>query len=511
MTGLVDQHGRPLRRVPPQGEVARPTLTGVRQIIGGHPANHLKPERLAAMLREAEDGDATAYFELAEDMEERDLHYLGVLATRKRAVAQLPIDVEAASDDPLDVRAADLVRAWLDRDELESELFDILDAIGKGLSVTEIIWSTSGGRWLPERLEWRDPRWFELSREDGRTLLLRGDDGAQPLEAHRFVIHRHQAKSGLPIRGGLARAVAWSWMFKHFAMKDWIVFCEVYGQPLRLGKYGPGAKEEDKEILWEAVSQIASDCAAILPEEMKVEFVFASGGSTNTSLWKDLCDFLDQQVSKAVLGQTTTTDAISGGHAVAQEHRQVQEDIERADAKLLAASLNRQLVRPIVEYNIGPRPAYPRLRIGREEAVDLAAMSTSLQQLVPLGLKVQMSEVRDKLGFAEPEEGAEVLTAPAPPTIGPFGPPTPVSALHAAAAQPGGPERMIERLGEATAPALSAMLGRIERAVAEAGDHAELRRRLRDLKLDGSPIADIVTEAMLAAHLAGRYEVVEDG
>lgn len=508
---LVDQYGRPLRRVPPLGEVARPTLTGVRQIVGGHPANHLKPERLARILREAEDGDATAYFELAEDMEERDLHYLGVLGTRKRAVAQLPIAVEAASDEPVDVAAADLVRAWLDRDELEAELFDILDAIGKGLSITEIVWSTAGGRWLPERLEWRQPSWFELSREDGRTLLLRGDGGSRPIEAHRFVVHRHQAKSGLPIRGGIARVAAWAWMFKHFAIKDWIVFCEVYGQPMRIGKYGVDAKDEDKDVLWEAIAHLKSDCAAILPEEMKVELLFAPGGAANTSLWKDLCDWLDQQVSKAVLGQTTTTDAISGGHAVAQEHRQVQEDIERADAKLLAASLNRQLVRPIVDYNLGPRPAYPLLRIGREEAVDLAAMSTSLQQLVPFGMEVQMSEVRDKLGFAEPEAGAAVLKAPAPaPALGPFGSP-PLSALHAAGAQPGGPEQMIERLGEATAPALTAMLERIERAVAEAGDHAELQRRLRELKLDGTAIADIVRDAMLAAHLAGRYEVVEDG
>jgi hypothetical protein len=70
---------------------------------------------------------------------------------------------------------------------------------------------------------------------------------------------------------------------------------------------------------------------------------------------------------------------------------------------------------------------------------------------------------------------------------------------------------MIERLGEATAPALTAMIGRIERAVAEAGDHAELQRRLRELRLDGTAVADIVRDAMLAAHLAGRFEVVEDG
>ena len=37
------------------------------------------------------------YLELAEDMEEKDLHYLSVLGTRKNAVAQLDLIVSAAS------------------------------------------------------------------------------------------------------------------------------------------------------------------------------------------------------------------------------------------------------------------------------------------------------------------------------------------------------------------------------------------------------------------------------
>ncbi len=69
------------------------------------------------------------------------------------------------------------------------------------------------------------------------------------------VVHRHPTKSGLPLRSGLARLAAWSWMFKNFTVRDWQIFVTVYGQPLRLGKYSPGASEADKEVLWRAVAQ----------------------------------------------------------------------------------------------------------------------------------------------------------------------------------------------------------------------------------------------------------------
>jgi phage gp29-like protein len=70
----------------------------------------------------------------------------------------------SASDDPEDVRRADMVREWLKRDELSDETFDILDAIGKGVSFTEIIWDTSEGQWEPQRLERWDPRWMTFDQ-----------------------------------------------------------------------------------------------------------------------------------------------------------------------------------------------------------------------------------------------------------------------------------------------------------------------------------------------------------
>ncbi len=327
---------------PAQG---RPDADRRPHAVLGASADGLTPARLASIHRAAANGNALAWLELAEDIEERDPHYLSVLGTRRRAIAQLPINVEAASDDTEHVRHKDFLVEWLKEGVLELALFDILDAIGKGFSVTEIEWESTPEAVLPKCLDHRPQRWFDFDLADGETIVLAEGVTGEPLSPHKFIVHRHKAKSGLTIRSGLARVASWAWMYKAFTTKDWAIFTQNYGMPTRVGKFDRAASDADKDVLWRAVANIAGDCAAIIPKEMEIEFVSVDRGTgTPGQLFERRADWLDRQVSKLVLGQTTTTDAVSGGHAVAQEHRLVQEDLERADAKLLSASLTKQLV-----------------------------------------------------------------------------------------------------------------------------------------------------------------------
>ncbi|WES30755.1 DUF935 domain-containing protein [Varunaivibrio sulfuroxidans] len=412
---LTDQWGRPMKKSDLARELSAPTLKGVRGLQGGHPAQGLTPGRLAAILREAETGDATRYLEMAEEIEEKDLHYLGVLGTRKRQVAQLELTVIPGGDTQDDLDNADLIRGWLDREELEDELFDILDSVGKGYSVAEIMWDTSGGQWTPTRLIWRDPRWFRFDPMDGVTLRLIGAGGAlEPLAAYKFIRHRTKAKSGLPIRGGLARAAAWGYLFKNFDVRDWVIFAERFGHPLRVGRYGAHATKEEKEVLLSAVANIASDAACIIPQGMELEFIEAKI-TGNVDMFEKFADWIDRQISKAVLGQTLTTEVKGGSLAAARVHGGVKDDIERADAKELSATLNRDLVRPMIDLNKGPQKRYPKIRIGRADETDLAQMTDSLAKLVPVGLKVSAKQVRDKLGLSAPTAPTTCSPRPPPP------------------------------------------------------------------------------------------------
>src|SRR5690606_6872255 len=155
-------------------------------------------------------------------------------------------------------------------------------------------------------------------REDGETLYLRAASGPEALRPFKYVQHVSKAKSGIPIRGGIARAAAWAYLFKNYDLKDWVTYIEVHGQPLRVGKYHTGATEADKEVLLRAVANIGSDAAAIIPQNMLIEFVEAAKQGGATDLYEKLADWLDRQVSKAVLGQTLTTEVSSGSLAAAK-------------------------------------------------------------------------------------------------------------------------------------------------------------------------------------------------
>jgi phage gp29-like protein len=546
-TQLLDQFGRPVQLAHLKDEIAAATIGGVRSPLTGYPGDGLNPMRLAGILREADAGDPVRYLELAETVEERDPHYLGVLGTRRRAVSQLEISVEAASDAAADVAIADELRDWLKRDELTDELFDILDAVGKGFSFTEIIWDTSEGQWMPLRLEYRDPRWFRFATHDLTTPMLIDANGQQqPLPGFKFVAAHIRAKSGLPLRSGIARVALWGWMFKAFTQRDWAIFTQTFGQPVRIGKYGAGATEEDKAKLFQAVANIAGDMAAIVPESMLIEFVESKSIGASSDLYLKRADWLDQQISKAVLGQTATTDAIAGGHAVGKEHREVQEDIERSDAKALSATLTRDLVMPWVQLNHGPQKRYCRIVIKRPESEDLTALASSLGPMIDRGLQVKRREVLERFGFSEPGAGDEVMapatpkSAPSDPAGGPDStPPDQTSKIKrdsgeikrgkgvggsgaapqsegASAANSGAPDAiglLTDRLAIEAAPASAAMLDQIGAMFEAASSFEELLAMIHEGfgAVDAGALARVLTEASVAAGLHGRADVQDEG
>lgn len=515
MAKIIDQWGNPVSSALLKKEQAAPTMTGVRRPNIDHQATGLTPGKLARLLRTSVQGDPQAYLELAEDMEERDLHYAGVLAARKLQVAGLEITVEAASDDAADVENADMIRAFIERDAFESELVDILDAIGKGFSCTEIIWETSESQWQPSALKWRDPRWFRFADIDGETPLLRDGDGDVPLAPYKWIYHQAKVKSGLPIRGGIARAVCWTFLFKSFTMKDWAIFCEAYGQPLRLGKWGEGASDKDKEVLLQAVANIGVDYSAIVPASMAVEFIKADISGSH-ELYEKRAEFLDRQTSKVVLGQTGTTDAIAGGYAVGKVHDGVKADIERSDAKQAAATLNRDFVRPYIDLNKGPQKAYPKIRIGRPESVDLEKYMKNVTSFVNMGGKVGMSEVRDKLGIEDPNKDEELLRPASKPVTAPEDDEKPVTkpepprvSAHRTGASTN-KDAIDESIGrilddEGWEPLVAPIVAGLEEKIAAAQTLGDVRTILADQfrNMDVSAMTDMLARATFSARLAG--------
>lgn len=511
MPVLLDQFGNPINTDRLKREEAKPTVASIRSNRTSFQTAGMDPAKLARIIRSADEGNATAYLEMAEQLEEKDAHYLSILGTRKRAVARLEFTVEDADTTPEAKADGDLVRDLLARQELQAEVFDILDAIGKGYSVTEIIWRTDATSWTIDQLKHRDPRWFEFDRIDGETLRLIGENGQpEPLTPFKYIVHTQQAKSGLPIRGGVARPCSWMYLFKNFSIKDWIVFMEAYGQPVRVGKYGAGATEEDKRVLLQAIANIGSDFGAIIPSSMEIEFIESQQKTASADMFNGLIRLADEQMSKAVLGQTTTTDAAPNGVMGNANHGDVRSDICDADAVQLAASLTKQVAIPLVMLNRGVRKKYPTIRIGMEERVDTDKLSTVAARMIAVGAKISRKKMMEQLNLPEAESDDDVMVPM--PTAAPQTMARDTRQLLARAAALPSHADAISKLAEEMSgedewkEILDPVMAAVDIALASSTSFDEFNDKLLELgaKLGAEDATKKISEAVMSARLAGN-------
>lgn len=498
---LLDQFGRPVRHKVLTQTVAEPGITSVRQAFAATVASGLTPQSLAGILRACDEGEMDQYLVLAEEMEERDPHYFSVLGMRKRAVSGVVATVKAASESAADIKIADAVRQNIaEHDGYTTLVEDILDALGKGFSATEIIWGRSSSEWWFEEFVHRPARFFQYDRAAGRELRLRDEadlfNGIE-LDPLKWVVHNAQLKSGLAARGGLARVVAFSWMCKGYTLKDWMAFIETYGLPLRMGRYGPEATTKDVAALFQAVANIGTDAAAVLPKSMEIEFT-DTASSTGDKVFENLARYVDEQVSKAVLGQTMTSDDGSS-NAQAQVHNDVRHDIAVADARAVSGTLNRDLVKPYVDLNFGVQKAYPRLVIEVIEPEDIDMIMRNVFRMTSQGLKVKASEVRSKLGLTDPDDDDEVIGG-APP------PPATNTALNRAGDTP--PDQLDEleaEMLEDWEEVMGDLLGPVEDAIAGADSYENALERLAKVlpNMGPSKLIEGLVKGMFKARAIG--------
>jgi phage gp29-like protein len=388
----------------------------------------LTPVRLGQIMRAVDQGDPEAYLVLAEEMAEREPHYASVLATRSLGVSGADRSIASASDDPDDVAIAEDIEQLVQQPEFEGLLVDLMDGVAKGFSCIEIMWDRSLKQYTPLEYRFREQRYFTFDRDTYSIPMLRVDDeltDGVPLAPFKWLVHRPKIKAGVPIRAGLARTVAVPYCAKRYTVADWQVFLDAYGMPLKIGRYPANMKERATE-LYNQLRKLGTDSCAVIPDGMAVEILEAKATGAGTSLFRESAEYWDKQTSKVVLGQTMTTD---DGASLSQSktHERVRFDIRAADARAVIATINRHLIRPYVDLNYGPRDLYPSLVIATDEPEDTASLIESVRKFVAMGGKVQMSEIRDRMGIAEPEDDAELLmpesavaaaSAPPPPEPG---------------------------------------------------------------------------------------------
>lgn len=428
---LYDHRGAPIDPselvAPHDDRPVRSRSNAWEQITGHLP---ITPRYVAESLRRAENGDVEALMLLGERMEERLPAYAAALSQRKQAVIGSPWRVQPASSSSLDQQIAGEVEAFIDSDAFRLWLIHLLDAVGKGYSVGEMIWADGeDGLLTPSRWRRVRPQDILFDRRDGETAYLRigrsttlprevgGETrDLEPLMAKpgRWVTHCHQARSALPVNGGLAKGVAYLYLFWTQTMTRWASFMEVYGMPWIIGKHPPGALAEHKSALMRAMVALGQNARVTMSDDMKIEPLRApmSGLAGSDSHFREKLEYLDAQIAIMVSSQTMTQQDGSS-LAQAEVHDRQLRTLIRSDAFQASATVRRDIVRAYVDLNYGAMTPAPFVGIDAEEGADLKLLAEFLAPMVDRGLPIGVAWLLKHAGIPVPE-GVDETMALAP-------------------------------------------------------------------------------------------------
>lgn len=511
-------------------ELAEPQtarLASLQREFQGHPSRGLTPSRLASILLAAEQGDVIRQYELFEDMEERDAHIFSEMSKRRRAVSGLPWKI-APPNNPsrAEKKAAQQLQEALESiEDFDGIVFDTTDAIGKGFACQEIEWQRVGSDWLPRSIEHRPQSWFQLHRGYRQEIRLRtGTSEGESLRPFGWITHTHKAKSGYLERAALFRVLVWPYLFKNYSVADLAEFLEIYGIPMRIGMYPPGASEKEKLTLLRALMQIGHNAAGIIPDGMKMEFPAVAEGDPDA--FQLMIDWCERSQSKAILGGTLTSqaDGKTSTNALGNVHNEVRKELKDADARQVSSTLSRDLVYPLAVLNgwvtSGDYRRCPRFVIDTAETKDIGIYATALPPLVKLGMRIKRSWAHTELGIPEAEEGDEDVLADTPDPAPELPAPIPAAASRevraAAATQPAvvrdREDQLAQLLAEEADPVIGSWVDAIQGLLDRAHDLEEVREGLLQLlpEMDAGRFGQVMQHALAIAGAAGMLDALDD-
>jgi phage gp29-like protein len=399
---------------------------------------------ISSVFRLCLTGYRREFVDLLDELLERDPHTYAVVAQRVHAVSGGRIQVTPAETKPgsADEKKAADIAAMVDK--CIRRIPDLQQSIAKlqwggifyGVGCAEISWGKDDLGWRPTMLHWVHSR--RLAYPDAGSWSVRiwdqgmvssfdvKDDPTSQLFGikcedfpGKFVVHTPSVRGNYPTRDGLGREVAYWSALKLMGARGAAQYIERFGKPWTVAYYStkddgiPREADEDDIKAGDAAARalgIGSLANATLPDSVKLDiFGPAKTAPSRQLLHVMFVNACNGEISKAVLGQTDTTEAGPNGSRSATETRKEGTmELYRYDAACLADTLERSVVRWIVRLNFpADEHLCPKLLI-QSEKPDLDALLDRSIKAAGAGAVVDADRVCEEVGvptLAKPKDG----------------------------------------------------------------------------------------------------------
>lgn len=303
----------------------------------------------------------------------RDPQVKACLSTKKFAVLSQGWTVRAGDDTAGARDAAAFARDALGRmrGSVPEALSDLLDALGVGVSLLEIVYrrvetGPHAGRIGLDALKPKDPAGFTFETDGyANVLALRGRDGAA-YAPDKFLRYAYAARYGAPTGQSDLRAAYGPWRAKQQLLGYWAKYLEKFGMPTVTGSYDPArgyGTDQQRELL-RLISQVHNESALVVPSDMKIGLLETA--RAQSAGFAEAVEYLDRAIAKSILGQTLTTDGAGGAtYALGSVHQDVLGfHLEKVRRDLEETVMTAQLLAPLTLYNFGPDVPAPRFALG---------------------------------------------------------------------------------------------------------------------------------------------------
>lgn len=469
------------------------------------------------------------------DEVDRDAHAGSVLQQRYLAVVGkeweiIPAKSARKSGRPASTTqeqiVADFVSEVLENCNFDQARQEILKAILYGFYSVEVLWNATVNGIKIKKLIAKHPRRFIFTPErEIRLLTLQSMIEGEILPDRKFIVFTY-GDSDNPYGRGLGQRLWWPMWFKKNGVKFWLIFLEKFGMPTVKGKYPPGTSTEQQQKLLDAIEAIQSDTGVKIPDSMDIEFLEASRSGTVTH--EQLCDYMDRQISKAVLGQTASTEGTPGKLGNEKAQGDVRQEIIEADSDLLDGCLNDTLIPWIVDYNFPGVSVYPKIRTYAAAKPNLKEQSEIDKTLVvDIGLPVSTAYFYETYGIPAPAEGEELVNVPTKVQPGLPGASSVIPArdpgenrggiqgkqFAEVVAVPDASDLVADQTSQSAMNVTDQLyMAPLKRLAEEATSLGDLQDRILDLWGEMKPedLGTIMARGMMLADMTGRFEVFRE-
>ena len=357
---------------------------------------------------------ATRGYEVYDRMQ-TDSQVRACLNIKKLSILSRGWQVRPASNDPKDVKIAEFVDFCLAdmRGSMIDVLYNILDAVAKGFSISEINYKVIGkgpftGMIGLDSIKSKDPASIAFESDEFLNLvgLWQGPGRDRKLPEDKFLVYTYMPRYESPYGSSDLRAAHRHWWSKDVILKFYNIYLEKFGAPTVLGSYTRGTPKSQQDDLLKVLDRIQQETAIVLPQDIKIELLEAQRGGELGYL--QAIEYHDRQIAKSILGQTLTTDEGMryGSFALAKVHMDVlRMTLEKVKRDVEESVMKEQLIRRLVDYNFRTE-IYPSFSLGTLRERDLTLLADVVGKLVIGGVVApDESWIRDYLEI--PESGRE--------------------------------------------------------------------------------------------------------